>query len=98
MSGLGKRYIGLAPGISVGERQLLAERDFIRPELCPSERCELGQETEYRQGVPEAAHYAAAKAYVQSLAEGLQRELAPLSREPPSVHWAGGPQSSQKAD
>ena len=29
------------------------------------------------QGVPGAAHYAATKAYVQSLAEGLQRELAP---------------------
>lgn len=30
------------------------------------------------QGVPRAAHYAATKAYVQSLAEGLRRELAPL--------------------
>ncbi|MCZ8314411.1 SDR family NAD(P)-dependent oxidoreductase [Phreatobacter sp.] len=29
------------------------------------------------QGVPWAAHYAATKAYVQSLAEGLRRELAP---------------------
>ena len=29
------------------------------------------------QGVPRAAHYAATKAYVQSLAEGLRRELAP---------------------
>ena len=29
------------------------------------------------QGVPRAAHYAATKAYVQSLAEGLGRELAP---------------------
>jgi short-subunit dehydrogenase len=29
------------------------------------------------QGVPGAAHYAATKAYVQSLAEGLRRELAP---------------------
>lgn len=29
------------------------------------------------QGVPHAAHYAATKAYVQSLAEGLRRELAP---------------------
>ena len=30
------------------------------------------------QGVPRAANYAATKAYVQSLAEGLQQELAPL--------------------
>lgn len=30
------------------------------------------------QGVPRAAHYAATKAYVQTLAEGLARELAPL--------------------
>lgn len=30
------------------------------------------------QGVPNAAHYAATKAYVQSLAEGLFRELKPL--------------------
>jgi short-subunit dehydrogenase len=30
------------------------------------------------QGVPHAAHYAATKAYVQSLAEGLFRELKPL--------------------
>ena len=30
------------------------------------------------QGVPYAAHYAATKAYVQSLAEGLHGELAPL--------------------
>jgi len=30
------------------------------------------------QGVPRAAHYAATKAYVQTLAEGLGRELAPL--------------------
>ena len=30
------------------------------------------------QGVPRAAHYAATKAYVQSLAEGLHIELAPL--------------------
>lgn len=30
------------------------------------------------QGVPHAAHYAATKAYVQSLAEGLHVELAPL--------------------
>lgn len=30
------------------------------------------------QGVPRAANYAATKAYVQSLAEGLQAELAPL--------------------
>jgi uncharacterized protein len=30
------------------------------------------------QGVPRAAHYAATKAYIQTLAEGLQRELAPL--------------------
>jgi uncharacterized protein len=30
------------------------------------------------QGVPRAAHYAATKAYVQSLAEGLGRELAPF--------------------
>ncbi|MBY0362315.1 MAG: SDR family NAD(P)-dependent oxidoreductase [Phreatobacter sp.] len=29
------------------------------------------------QGVPRTAHYAATKAYVQTLAEGLQRELAP---------------------
>jgi hypothetical protein len=29
------------------------------------------------QGVPQAAHYAATKAYVQSLAEGLGRELSP---------------------
>ncbi|MDX2004363.1 MAG: SDR family oxidoreductase [Meiothermus sp.] len=29
------------------------------------------------QGVPRAAHYAATKAYVQTFAEGLQRELAP---------------------
>ena len=31
------------------------------------------------QGVPTAAHYAATKAYVQSLAEGLHRELAPFN-------------------
>ena len=31
------------------------------------------------QGVPAAAHYAATKAYVQSLAEGLHRELAPFN-------------------
>lgn len=31
------------------------------------------------QGVSGAAHYAATKAYVQSLAEGLHRELAPLN-------------------
>jgi uncharacterized protein len=30
------------------------------------------------QGVPKAAHYAATKAYIQSLAEGIQVELAPL--------------------
>jgi short-subunit dehydrogenase len=30
------------------------------------------------QGVPRAAHYAATKAYVQTLAEGLGRELQPL--------------------
>jgi hypothetical protein len=30
------------------------------------------------QGVPRAAHYAATKAYVQSLAEGLHHELMPL--------------------
>lgn len=30
------------------------------------------------QGVPRAAHYAATKAYVQTLAEGLRSELAPL--------------------
>jgi uncharacterized protein len=30
------------------------------------------------QGVPRTAHYAATKAYVQSLAEGLGRELGPL--------------------
>jgi short-subunit dehydrogenase len=30
------------------------------------------------QGVPFSAHYAATKAYVQTLAEGLHRELAPL--------------------
>lgn len=30
------------------------------------------------QGVPRAAHYAATKAYVQSLAEGLHHELRPL--------------------
>lgn len=30
------------------------------------------------QGVPRAAHYAATKAYIQSLAEGLHVELAPL--------------------
>lgn len=29
------------------------------------------------QGVPRAAHYAATKAYVQTLAEGIRRELAP---------------------
>ena len=29
------------------------------------------------QGVPKAAHYAATKAYVQSLAEGLRLELGP---------------------
>lgn len=31
------------------------------------------------QGVPQAANYAATKAYVQTLAEGLHRELAPLN-------------------
>jgi len=30
------------------------------------------------QGVPRAAHYAATKAYIQTLAEGLRRELKPL--------------------
>jgi uncharacterized protein len=30
------------------------------------------------QGVPRAAHYAATKAYIQSLAEGLRHELKPL--------------------
>lgn len=30
------------------------------------------------QGVPKAAHYAATKAYIQTFAEGLERELAPL--------------------
>lgn len=30
------------------------------------------------QGVPRAAHYAATKAYVQTLAEGIRRELAPV--------------------
>lgn len=33
------------------------------------------------QGVPQAAHYAATKAYVQSLAEGLGRELSPAGVE-----------------
>lgn len=43
------------------------------------------------QGVPRAAHYAATKAYVQSLAEGLHHELAPrgvdvLASAPGPVH------------
>lgn len=43
------------------------------------------------QGVPRAANYAATKAYVQTLAEGLRRELAPagvavLSVAPGPVH------------
>ncbi|TGD99048.1 SDR family NAD(P)-dependent oxidoreductase [Methylobacterium nonmethylotrophicum] len=45
-----------------------------------------------RQGVPFAAHYAASKAYIQSLAEGLRFELAPHGVDVLSV--APGPVSS----
>jgi short-subunit dehydrogenase len=51
------------------------------------------------QGVPRAANYAATKAYVQSLAEGLRLELAPLGVE--VIASAPGPVQSgfnQRAD
>lgn len=48
------------------------------------------------QGVPGAAHYAATKAYVQSLAEGLQRELAPANVD--VLASAPGPVKSGFAD
>ncbi len=44
------------------------------------------------QGVPRTAHYAATKAYVQTLAEGLARELAPLGVD--VVASAPGPVAS----
>ncbi|KAF0124024.1 MAG: short chain dehydrogenase/reductase family oxidoreductase [Xanthobacteraceae bacterium] len=44
------------------------------------------------QGVPRAAHYAATKAYIQTLAEGLRRELAPLGVD--VVASAPGPVST----
>ena len=48
------------------------------------------------QGVPFAAHYAATKAYVQSLAEGLHVELAPLGVD--VLAAAPGPTHSGFAD
>lgn len=48
------------------------------------------------QGVPRAANYAASKAYVQSLAEGLRRELAPRGVDVLSA--APGPVASGFAD
>jgi short-subunit dehydrogenase len=51
------------------------------------------------QGVPRAAHYAATKAYIQTFAEGLQRELTPLGVE--VLISAPGPVNSgfgQRAD
>ncbi len=49
------------------------------------------------QGVPRAAHYAATKAYVQSLAEALHVELAPwawtCSPPPPAQCTAGSPRA-----
>lgn len=48
------------------------------------------------QGVPGAAHYSATKAYVQSLAEGLAREWAPLNVD--VVASAPGPVDSEFAE
>jgi short-subunit dehydrogenase len=48
------------------------------------------------QGVPWAAHYAATKAYIQTLAEGLRRELAPLGVD--VLASAPGPVASGFAD
>jgi hypothetical protein len=53
------------------------------------------------QGVPNAAHYAATKAYVQSLAEGLAREFSPLGVDllaaaPGPVESGFGPRSGMQ--
>ncbi|MFM6847934.1 MAG: SDR family NAD(P)-dependent oxidoreductase [Terrabacter sp.] len=48
------------------------------------------------QGMPNAAHYAATKAYVQTLAEALHVELGPLGVDVPAV--APGPTHSGFAD
>ncbi len=47
-------------------------------------------------GTPRAAHYAATKAYVQSLAEGLREELKPLGID--VLASAPGPTASGFAD
>lgn len=53
------------------------------------------------QGVPYSAHYGATKAYVQSLAEALQRELAPsgvdvLASAPGPIHSGFGARASMR--
>lgn len=54
-----------------------------------------------RQGVPRAAHYAATKAYVQTLAEGLHAELRPhgvdvLASAPGPVHSGFGARAGMR--
>jgi len=55
------------------------------------------------QGVPYSAHYAATKAYVQSLAEGLRHELAPrgvdvLAVAPGPVHTGFAARATMRMD